>query len=292
MIKSNFKKKIIIGSANFTQKYGVDPIKINQLEIKKILKLSKKNNIFKIDTAYDYFKENKIYKKIDKKFKFITKITPDHNWKSLDYCKNQLEDHFEKLNGNKIETLLFHNVDILFKKYGSKIFKNIEFFKNKYFNKIGISIYDTKCLSYLISHYDLDVVQCPFNLLDKRIVESGWFKKLKKKGIEVHIRSIFLQGILVNKNIYKKKYFKKWKNLFSEWFRNLESNNISSIDYCLSDLLQYDFDQIIIGVNNYKNLNEILNFKIIKNKNDNKIINNKENDLQLIDPRKWELNEN
>ncbi len=287
MNKSDLKKKFIIGSANFTQKYGADPIKINQLEIKKIFKLSKKNNILKIDTAYDYFKEKKIFKKIDKEFNFITKITPDYKWTSLDYCKNKLKNHFEKLNGNKIETLLFHDVDILLKKNGLKIFRNVEFLKKKYFKKIGISIYDTKCLSYLISHYDLDVVQCPFNLLDKRIVSSGWLKKLKKKGIEIHVRSIFLQGILVNKNVYKKKYFKKWKNLFSEWFRNLENNNISPIDYCLSDLIKYDFDQIIIGVNNYDNLNEILNFKIIKNINKNKIINIKENDLKLIDPRKW-----
>ena len=139
----------------------------------------------------------------------------------------------------------------------------------------------------MISRYDLDVVQCPFNILDKRIVNSGWLKKLKQKEIEVHIRSIFLQGILVNKNIYKKKYFKKWKNLFSDWFYNLENYNISPIDYCLSDLLKYDFDQIVIGVNNSKNLNEILNFKVIKNINKNKIINIKENDLNLIDPRNW-----
>ena len=149
----------------------------------------------KIDTAYDYLKEKKIFKKIDKKFKFTTKINPDFKWISLNYCKDKLKNHFDKLNGNKIETLLFHNVDILFKKYGLKIFKNIEFFKNKYFNKIGISIYDTKCLSYLISRYDLDVVQCPFNILDKRIVNSGWLKKLKQKEIEVHIRSIFSRNI-------------------------------------------------------------------------------------------------
>ena len=93
MNKSDLKKKFIIGTANFTQKYGADPIKINQLEIKKIFKLSKKNNILKIDTAYDYFKEKKIFKKIDKKFNFITKITPDYKWTSLDYCKNRLKFH-------------------------------------------------------------------------------------------------------------------------------------------------------------------------------------------------------
>ena len=114
MNKNYFKKKIIIGSANFTQKYGADPIKINQLEINKILKLLIKNNVLKIDTANDYLKEKKIFKKIDKKFKFTTKINPDFKWISLNYCKDKLKNHFDKLNGNKIK-LLFHNVDILFK---------------------------------------------------------------------------------------------------------------------------------------------------------------------------------
>ena len=49
--------------------------------------------------------------------------------------------------------------------------------KNKYFKKIGVSIYDSKCLNYLISRYKIDVVQCPYNIFDKRIINSGWFRK-------------------------------------------------------------------------------------------------------------------
>ena len=96
-------------------------------------------------------------------------------------------------------------------KHGSKIFKNLKHFKKKkYFNKIGISIYDTRVLNFIVSNYDLDIVQCPYNILDKRILITGWFDKLKKLGIEVHARSIFLQGLLVDKSLIKKKYFRKW----------------------------------------------------------------------------------
>ena len=42
MNKANLKKRIMIGSANFAQKYGVAPTKIDKNEIKKILNLSKK----------------------------------------------------------------------------------------------------------------------------------------------------------------------------------------------------------------------------------------------------------
>ena len=90
---------------------------------------------------------------------------------------------------------------------------------------------------------------------------------------------------MVNKQVYKKKYFNKWKKKISDWFLWLENNNISPIDYCLSDLLNYDFDQIVIGVNNYANLKEIINFKVIKKKY--KFLNLKKNDLNLIDPRNW-----
>ena len=269
MRKNNLKKKIVIGSANFTQIYGADPTKIKHNEIKKILNLAKKNNIYKIDTAEAYLNKKNVFKNIDKKFKFYTKITPDSRWVSLEFCQKKLEKHFKIFNTTKIETILFHDIKVLFTKNGLKIFRNLEILKKKkYFKKIGVSIYDTKCLSYLIQKYNFDVVQCPYNILDRRILTSGWFDYLKKYGVEIHVRSIFLQGLLVNKLIHKKKYFKKWKIKISKWFIWLEDNDISPIDYCMSDLLNRDFDRIIVGINNSKNLDEVINFKTINKKND------------------------
>ena len=61
MNKFQFKKRIVIGSANFTQKYGADLTKINSYEIKKILNIAKKNKINEIDTAEAYLKDKKIF---------------------------------------------------------------------------------------------------------------------------------------------------------------------------------------------------------------------------------------
>jgi aryl-alcohol dehydrogenase-like predicted oxidoreductase len=278
-------KRFVIGSANFTQKYGADTIKINKNEIKKILELAKKNSIYKIDTAEGYLKDKIFFKNIDKKFKFTSKIIPDSKWISLEYCQKKLEDHFKVFKNNKVETLLLHDIQILFKKNGPKIFKNLEVLKKKkYFKKIGLSIYDTQYLDFIIPKFNIDVIQCPYNVLDKRIITTGWYDKLKNQGKEIHVRSIFLQGLLVNKLVYKKRYFRKWDNFFFNWFQFLENKNISSIDYCLSDLLKYDFDQIIVGINNSNNLKQIINFKTIDK---NKMMNFKINDIKLIDPRKW-----
>ena len=285
MIKKELIKRLVIGSANFTQKYGAHKTILNQKEINKITDLAKKNNIKKIDTAESYFKFNKNLIKIDKSFKFITKVRPDRKWLSLDYCQQKIEEHFNMLNTKKVECILIHDAEILFSTNGIKIFHNLEDLKKKYYNKIGISIYDTNTLNYLTHNFNISVIQCPYNILDKRILTTGWFDKLKKKGIETHVRSIFLQGLLVNKLVYKKKYFKKWRDVFRNWFLFLEDKKISAVDYCLSDILRNDFDKIVIGVNNYSNLNEIINFKKIKYLN--KIFNFKKNDLNLIDPRNW-----
>jgi len=281
------KRRFVLGSANFTQKYGAEITKINLSEIKKILNLALKNNINKIDTAESYLINKGMFKYTKKKFKLFTKIRPDKKWVSLEYCRKKIKNHIQNLNQTKIETLLFHDIKILFCNEGKKIFNNLELLKkNGYFSKIGISIYDVDCLNYIISNYKINVVQCPYNILDKRILESKWSNKLKKNRIEVHVRSIFLQGLLVNKKIYKKKYFKKWKPKISKWFESLKKNKISPIEYCLNDLLKSDFDKIIIGIGKYDDFKEILGFRSIKNTD--KVIDLNIKDSKLIDPRRWQ----
>jgi len=285
MNKKKFISRIVIGTANFTQKYGVHLTKVNSKENRKIINLAKRNNIYEIDTAAAYLKKNYIFKNFEKKFSFITKVIPNYKWASLEYCQSQLMDHLKHFNENAVNTLLFHDYKILLTPNGKKIFNNLqELKKKKSFKKIGISIYETKHLSFLLSNYKIDVVQFPYNVIDKKIITSGWYDKMKNLGIETHARSIFLQGLLVNKSIFKKKYFNKWKILFYKWFNYLEINEISVIDYCLSDLLNYDFDKIIIGINNSEHLKQILNFKNIDK---NKMINLNINDKKLIDPRNW-----
>lgn len=275
-----------MGSANFSQKYGINSQKVNLSEIKKIFYLAKKNNISFLDTADNYLKDSSALRLIRKKFKIISKIKPDEKWKDFQFSKNEIIAQTKKLN-NDIEVLLFHDVNILFTKYGEKIFNNLVILKKQgYLKKIGVSIYDTKCLKYLTSKYDLNVVQCPYNILNKEIIENGWLKKIKKMNIEIHVRSIFLQGLLVNKEFSKKNYFKKYRVKLIKWFKYLDSNKISPIEYIMNDLIDKNFDKIIIGINSFDNLKEIINFRVKKEKF-KKIKKLVINDKSLVDPRKW-----
>ena len=186
------------------------------------------------------------------------------------------------------DNFFFHNVnDFKNKKKVYEIIKILKKFKRKkLINKIGISLNSAEEIIVLKKKFIPDIVQIPFNLLDRRIVTSGWYNKLKLKKIEVHARSIFAKGLLVNNKFYKEKlYFKKWQKIFSNWFYWLNKCEINPIDYCLNDLQNYDFDKIVIGINSKDNLQKIINFKKIKFKN--KVFKFNINDKKLLDPRKW-----
>ena len=61
----------------------------------------------------------------------------------------------------------------------------------------GISIYDPSELNDIWPLWKPDIVQAPFNVLDRRLLHSGWLQKLIDHGVRVHTRSAFLQGLLL-----------------------------------------------------------------------------------------------
>lgn len=126
---------------------------------------------------------------------------------------------------------------------------------------------------------DIDVVQLPYNILDRRFEKL--FKLFKKKKIKIYARSIFLQGLLITqlKNKFSNFYELKKLNNFSL------KNNISKLNLCFNFVANNTFiDKILLGVDNLKQLKQI--FEIPKKKLTN-INELRSSNMRLIDPRNW-----
>ena len=286
------RNKIILGSANFDQIYGIKKNFIKKSEIKKLFDLALKNKIKTIDTSPLYNKSEKIIGLLNNnRFKIISKIPkPPKNIKRENikkWLKQKVMISLKNLRIKKFECLLLHNANSLLYKNGDEIYKGIRNMKiNGFTSKIGVSIYDFNVLDKILKKFKFNLIQAPFNILDQRLVEKGWLKKLKKRKIEVHARSIFLQGILLLKhNQLPKKLIKLSKKLMV-WENWLKKNKFSSLQVCLSFVLnQRQLDGIVVGYNNINQLNQILKLKQIKNNFSLPNLNIK--DKKLIDPRKW-----
>ena len=286
------RNKIILGSANFDQIYGIKKNFIKKSEIKKLFDLALKNKIKTIDTSPLYNKSEKIIGLLNNnRFKIISKIPkPPKNIKRENikkWLKQNVMISLKNLKIKKFECLLLHNANSLLCKNGDEIYKGIRNMKiNGLTSKIGVSIYDFNVLDKILKKFKFNLIQAPFNILDQRLVKKGWLKKLKKRKIEVHARSIFLQGILLLKhNQLPKKLIKLSKKLMV-WENWLKKNKFSSLQVCLSFVLnQRQLDGIVVGYNNTNQLNQILKLKQIKNNFSLPNLNIK--DKKLIDPREW-----
>ena len=195
-------KNLIIGTANFGQQYGViQKKKIKLSQVKKIIDFANQKKIKFFDTSLRYKNSEKILgKNITKHSKIITKIPPiPSNVKFNDIEKwfdKQISLSLKKLKVKKFYAILLHKPESLLKKKGYKLYKAlIDQKKKKITEKIGISIYNFDTLNKILKKFEIDVVQLPFNVFDQRLL----YKKLiyHQKKPEIHIRSIFLQGLLL-----------------------------------------------------------------------------------------------
>ena len=274
--------KIILGTAQFGQRYGVTNTNIvTYSEIKKIISTCKKNKIKFIDTAQGYGDSEKILGSLSlNKIKIITKIKIG----TKTNIEKQINISRKKLRLKKLYCVLIHNCESLLKKNGHDLFRKLK--KRNLISKIGISIYDPKEFIKLKKKgYRFDIIQIPYSIFDKRFSRNNILEDMKKTGAEIHARSIFLQGLLLeNKKIPIK--FKRWSTVWSKWNSFINKNNYKRSNVCLSFVLSNRYiDKIILGFSSNKEIKEILlNFKKINFKLINK---NFTNDIKLINPNYW-----
>ena len=154
-------------------------------------------------------------------------------------------------------------------------------------NKIGFSIYTEKLGISLSERFIFDVIQIPLNFANCEFSERNLIKYFSKRNIEVHVRSVFHQGLLLlTKNNLPNK-FKKFAREWKDYEKRLNAYNINSLTACLSFIFKIkSVNKIIIGINSFSQIKEILNTKLSKKKiNFQKLL--QINDKRFYDPRLW-----
>ena len=279
--KFNFKKKLILGMAQFGYPYGINNTRKKRISIKNINKVFEffiKNDLNQVDTAEGYGVNWNNLKKFN--LKIDTKIII--NKKNLNEDKFlHLIDKYKINQKNLINIIYIHNPEKLFSAYGKKTFSLLKKLKKKkIFNKIGITIYDLHLLKKIVKNFKFDVVQIPYSILDRRF--ETYFKILKKKKILIFVRSIFLQGTLISE---QKNYISQSPEVKSfKYFIN--KYKINPKHACIQFVLENKLvDKIIVGVDHYKQLREILDYSYDEKLK--KLRGLSSSNLKIIDPRFW-----
>ncbi len=281
MLKKNYIEKFIMGTAQYGNPYGVLNIqkkKVKHYTINKIFN-NINNKIKIIDTSEDY----NIDKKTKKKFqKFIVNTKIEKNLLNKSY--KFLSKVFDNILKNyKINTLFIRNLEN--DACNKNTINKINFLKKKFsIKKIGISIYDFKDIKNLYKKFKYDVIQIPCNVFDNRSDKFRVF--FNKKNIEVHARSIFLQGLVFSDEELLKYKFKRYSKKILSLQELAKKKKFSLANLCISHVLNKNYvSKVIFGAMDLKQLNLILNFKFIRNTSFLKGYST--TNKGLIDPRKW-----
>ena len=157
--------------------------------------------------------------------------------------------------------------------------------KEKKINKFGYSIYSFKNLKKICYKFKPNILQCPYNVIDRRLEEKNLLQFLKINKIEIHVRSIFLQGLLILHYLKHSRKFLKWKKIFKKFDDQIQHYKTSNLNGWLNFIEKNKYiNKILLGVDNIDQLEEICSFKYnVKIKFPK--INVK--DERLINPSKW-----
>lgn len=284
--------RIALGTAQFGLAYGVANEKgqLGQIEANQAVKIAENGGIDTIDTAILYGNsEASLGRAGVTGFKVVTKLPaiPDGCSNVEAWIYEQVEGSLFRLNTNKLYGLLLHRPAQLIDAHGDQIYAAMRHLKEiGKVQKIGISTYSINELAVFTKDFDFDLIQAPFNLIDRRLVTSGWLAKLNSKGIETHVRSVFLQGLLLMDKKLTPQKFHHWSNIWCQWYEWLEINQVSALQACISFALSFkEIDKVVVGIDGTDHLQDILmaanNKKLYEYPN---IISESEN---LINPAMW-----
>jgi aryl-alcohol dehydrogenase-like predicted oxidoreductase len=291
--------KLALGTAQFGFDYGISNTQgqVPLLEVRRILELAHQRGIDTLDTASLYGDSQAVLGEVDdlaREFRIITKTIAfdgepvgKEDLKNLDTAFKQ---SLAELRRKRVDGLLVHHAADLLAKNGESVFDRLSEYKNSgRVEKIGASLYTPDEATRLLDNFDIDLVQIPMNLMDRRMLESGILDQLKKAGVEIHARSAFLQGLLLMLPESIPDSFSAARPFVERIQSRAASLGVSVAALSLAYLDSIpQIDRIVIGVNNAKQLSELLDARGAR-VNPSGFEGLCCSDEYVINPSKWKL---
>ncbi len=289
----NTAEKIAIGTVQFGLKYGVNNTggKVSESEAFAILDEAAQSGITTLDTAALYGDSEEVIGRYNaergEQFSIVSK---------LPYCSaveipEAFEHSLQRLHTEKLYGYLFHSYEQFTAEPQAWSYMRTLRDAGR-IARIGFSLYHPQQLEYLIDELpDLGIVQIPFSVFDRRFSEL--LPVLHERGIEVHVRSVFLQGLVFRSPDNLHPYFSPVREKLAELQHIALDSGLSVAALCLGfALANPSIDRVVIGVDSVENLRENISELLRPDQIQdymNRLGQLREADENMILPTHWKL---
>ncbi|WP_379061433.1 aldo/keto reductase [Mesorhizobium sp. UC74_2] len=257
-----------IGTVQFGFAYGVtnQAGKVGVEEATSILRFAHQNGVRTIDTAALYGDSEATLglATAGAAFAIVTKTVKVASERSADAAVEAIISRFERsihdLQVSHVDALMVHDVADLLGRYGDKVWRCLQGVKaSGRARKIGASVYSGNDIDTLLARYDIDIVQLPINALDLRLVDEGQLDSLAARKVEIHARSIFLQGLLLSPPEQLPSKFAALAPSLVQMRQTFAEADLTVMEGLLASVFRHPMvDRVIVGAASLREFEEIV----------------------------------
>jgi aryl-alcohol dehydrogenase-like predicted oxidoreductase len=257
--------RLALGTVQFGLDYGVSNAEgmVPEAEVSRILGSAREHGIDTLDTAAAYGGSESVLgsSNVDG-FRIISKLPPvlPVTASVADWVADSVSASLVRLHQQRLYGILLHRPSQLFGPDGDALYSALRKLKSDgVVSKIGVSVYEADELSDLFQNFDFDLVQAPLSIVDRRLISSGWMSRLASKGVEVHVRSVFLQGLLLMRADERPRKFDRWNDLWRDWHSWLNESGVTAAEACVRYALSLpEIARVVVGVQSCRQLEEVV----------------------------------
>jgi len=257
-----------LGTVQFGLDYGISNRdgRPSEAEVAAILAHAVDAGVGYLDTAASYADAEVLIGRhlpAHHDLRIVTKLPPlkadSARGNRVELTMRAMETSLERLRLTKVHAVLVHSVGDLAEPGWETLVEALRLIKQKALaTRVGVSIYDEGDLDLVQSRFEPELVQFPLNVLDRRLVFTGRLAALKGAGVELHARSVFLQGLLLMPAKALPQFFAPLRAALEKLQARWAAAEVPPLAACLHYVLgQSQVDAAIVGVNRVHEFNEI-----------------------------------
>lgn len=284
--------QLVLGTVQFGLDYGITNTagEISDDAVVEMIQFAQSNGIHIFDTAADYGNSQQRLGQlapVDSHPGYVTKFSLPTDG-SEPTTANIFQNSMDLLQVERLYGVLFHKLSDLSDPRFDSTLNILRSARDRgLVSRIGVSIYNLDELKLALSVFpDLDLLQLPANILDLNLLESDEVLRLKENGVEVHVRSVFLQGLLLADPHKLASFFEPLKPSLIQLNKVASNSEKSVLELVLSKIRRhYSVDAVIVGATSALELEEIT--RGWNSGSDFEDFELPSVSQEILDPRKW-----
>jgi aryl-alcohol dehydrogenase-like predicted oxidoreductase len=191
--------RLVLGTAQFGSAYGITNAigRLPDEGVREILATARRGGIDTFDTAADYGdSQSRLGALGAPGGRYLTKFSFGENEPDADTL---FAGSARTLGSDVLAGVMFHLVsDLADERAPRAIAVLTEAVSEGAIDRAGVSIYDEDDLELALSTFpDLGLLQLPGSIVDGRLLANPRIAELHDHGVEIYVRSAFLQGVLL-----------------------------------------------------------------------------------------------